>query len=388
MKYSRPCLTVAALAAILLSLNAPAEPLSGFEVLADGQVALDGQVFPSMGAYFTSGAFRDQGRRCGTVMPEPGSAAYRNAAQSDCALRYTDPDDIYGPLYGTYRIPVVVHVIHREDGAGYVSPERVQSQIDILNEDYLALPGSMGALGVDARIEFHLALTDPDGQPASGITYTANDAWYADQYGYQQALAWDVYRYLNIYVNTAGGYLGYAYFPQDAGILGAQIDGVVINHEAFGRGEGTWEPYHLGRTTTHEVGHYLGLWHPFTDGCEAPADAPACYETGDTICDTLPTLERYGCPEGIEACGAVGPIHNYMSYTDDACMSEFTPEQVRRMRCTLASWRVALPEFDRPAPTVPVGNGTQWILPLVLAALGIIAVVPIRRRLIAVARRP
>ncbi|MDP6928835.1 MAG: M43 family zinc metalloprotease, partial [Planctomycetota bacterium] len=116
-------------------------------------------------------------------------------------------------------------------------------------------------------------------------------------------------------------------------------DRVVILWNTFGRNAPN-APYNKGRTTTHEVGHYLGLLHPFDNKC---GSASACYTTGDLICDTNPDQKpHYGCDTQARSCNTPDPIHNYMEYSDDTCMWWFTSEQVRRMRCTIEHWRPKL----------------------------------------------
>jgi cysteine-rich repeat protein len=155
-------------------------------------------------------------------------------------------------------------------------------------------------------------------------------------------LAWDPRRYLNIYTNTASGYLGYVpALPQD-GAVGASWDGVVVLWSVVGRNAVGGAPYHQGRTLTHEVGHYLGLHHTFESGC-TQASAPGCYTTGDLLCDTPSEGEpAYGCPMGRQTCGSTDPVDNYMDYGDDLCMTGFTVEQVARMRCTMSRYRTQL----------------------------------------------
>jgi hypothetical protein len=122
---------------------------------------------------------------------------------------------------------------------------------------------------------------------------------------------------------------------------------VVIYWSTFGRNAPYGPPYDLGRTTTHEVGHYLGLWHPFDNGC-GTATAPGCYTSGDRICDTnRESTPNFDCPDRFTCAGdtAPDPIENYMDYTDDVCMTEFTPEQARRMRCSLEFYRPNLYEI-------------------------------------------
>ncbi|MCK8500157.1 zinc metalloprotease [Myxococcus fulvus] len=294
-------------------------------------------------ALFSSDVFSPHADRC--VAPEP-TAALRVASftPSDCSLAQTVPGPLWQPTT-VRRIPVVVHLISDAACAnGNISDALVHSQITVLNEDFRALTGTPGAAGMDSKLEFFLATEDPAGNPTTGIQRYCNTTWYQDQGSYWNTIAWDPTRYLNLYTNSAGGSRGYVPFlPADpAGAVGQPQDRVVINWRAFGR-VGPVVPYHNGRTVTHEVGHYLGLFHTYYEGCGI-ATAPACYTTGDRICDTAPNVTSHkGCPVGLTSCGgAPVPVQNYMELTDDACMTGFTAEQVQRMRCTLASYRSTL----------------------------------------------
>jgi hypothetical protein len=236
----------------------------------------------------------------------------------------------------------VVHIIMSTGGQGAISDAMVQSQIDVLNEDFQALAGTLGENGNDARIEFFLATEDPNGNPTTGITRTTNNTWYNDGGNYYDSLNWDPHNYLNIYTNTASGALGYVPGLPHSGLVGANHDRVVVLWSAFGRNAPIGPPFHLGRTATHEVGHYFGLYHTFDGGC---GSVSACYSTGDRICDTNREAGPvFGCPVSSSSCGAMDPFHNYMDYSDDDCYEEFTPEQNNRMRCTLENWRVDLHE--------------------------------------------
>jgi hypothetical protein len=162
---------------------------------------------------------------------------------------------------------------------------------------------------------------------------------------YWETLAWDPHRYVNLYTNTANGARGYVPFlPADNGgaNVGSSADRVVINHLAFGTG-GPVPTHADGRTSTHELGHYLGLYHPYLNGCGV-ATPPGCYTTGDLLCDTPPDATSHsGCAAGATSCGGFPvPITNYMELTDDLCMTGFTLEQAQRMRCTLPSFRPLL----------------------------------------------
>lgn len=268
----------------------------------------------------------------------------------DCTLTSTTIRPEYDPG-PRYEIPVVVHVITADDGVeGDLSNDLIRSQIAVLNEDFQAFPASPGGEGVDAGLSFALATVDPAGRPTDGITRTASSAWFADPKSevFKQFLAWDPNRYLNIYTNDTE-YLGYAYLPQDS--AGEWWDGVVVHYQSFGRDSPAF-PWDQGRTATHEVGHYLGLFHPF-DGdppepsCPSPRP-PGCYGDGDLVCDTPPDEAPHsGCPRGAVSCGFPAPIHNYMEYTVDRCLETFTAEQINRQRCSLSTYR---PDLFRPGP--------------------------------------
>lgn len=287
-------------------------------------------------------------QRCGTPDAETRFYLYGYddmRAPTDCTSTSTNPDPMYdpGPLY---IINVVVHILMNDDGSqGAISDPMVQSQIDILNEDFQALPGSNGANGTDIQIRFQLATEDPDGNPTTGITRHQNTTWYNDGGAYYNDLAWDPNIYMNIYTNQAGGNLGYVPFlPMNAGgaLVGGLSDRVVILWTSFGRNGPIGPPYNQGRTVTHEVGHYLGLEHTFSGGC-ASATPPGCYTSGDYLCDTnSESGPNFGCPTNPTSCGSPDPITNYMDYTDDLCMEMFTVEQSRRMRCALTSYRTNL----------------------------------------------
>lgn len=306
-----------------------------------------------------SGFAQQAGRQCGTF-PSNILAPLKSLPQADCTFSFTDPKAQYDPSVVKYRIPVVVHIIQHTNGDGVISDALVNSQIDVLNEDFLALTGTPGAPGTDIQVEFYLATEDPGGSPTTGITRTTNDTWFTDSGAYWNTLAWDTNEYMNVYTNTAGGALGYVPdFPQ-SGLAGLNSDRVVIAWDAFGRNAPGGAPYDQGRTLTHEVGHYFGLPHVFTLSCTTDS-APGCYSTGDLICDTASqTTASFGCPGGQDSCGGGGVdnINNYMDYSDDTCMNMFTAEQARRMRCSLENWRPDL--FELATPPSPPIVGTSF----------------------------
>ncbi|MEM9558111.1 MAG: zinc metalloprotease [Acidobacteriota bacterium] len=284
--------------------------------------------------------------------PTPASPWAQRGGAADCSASANNPAPEYEPANGLYTVRVAVHVIMDSQCVdGDIPDAMVQTQIDILNEDFLALPGSNGAPGADSQIRFELATEDPDGLPTSGITRHCDDTWFADDGDYWQSIAWDPSRYLNLYSNSAGGARGYVPFlpASSNSMIGDPSDRVVVNWQAFGT-DGPVPAHQLGRTATHEIGHYLGLWHVFFGGCGI-ATPPDCYTTGDLLCDTAPDDAASDlCPIGATSCGGVPvPIENYMEYTDDDCMTGFSAEQGLRMRCTLMHYRPGVFTASSPA---------------------------------------
>ena len=314
-----------------------APPAHDFRVLADDHIEIDGEVYLSWDEVAQSGYFYQINTRCGTAPVPAGDFEVRGNG-ADCSFSNTNPAAQYAPEVVKYRIPVVVHVIQTTSGTGAMNDARVRSQIDILNEDFLALPGTNGAPGTDVQIEFYLATEDPNGNPTTGITRSTNNTWFNDGGSYWNTLAWDTNRYLNIYSNSASGNLGYVPGLPQGGIVGSDSDRVVVLYSTFGR-NAPLSPFNLGRTATHEVGHYLGLNHTFSGGCAGGN----CNRSGDLICDTNPeSSPTFGCPGNRTSCGLQAPFRNYMDYADDVCMNQFTFEQARRMRCTLENYRANL----------------------------------------------
>ncbi len=287
----------------------------------------------------TSAAFRDQGLRCATPLPP---ALLIAAEPSDCDLGQTVVDPAYADGV-VYEIPVVFHIIEPIGGGVALGDAVIHSQIEILNEDFGALSGTPGGSGNDSGLVFFLADVDPLGNETSGIQRYQSDVYFDDPgperpNPMKRALAWDPKRYLNIYVNGGAGTLGYATLPQlDAGSL---QDGVVLRATSVGR-NAPGAPYNQGRTATHEVGHYLGLFHTFRQGCGDP-EAP--FTSGDLIADTTAEAgPHFGCEPAPSQCvDGLAPIHNYMNYSDDVCMESFTVQQINRMRCVIRHYRPQL----------------------------------------------
>ncbi len=250
-------------------------------------------------------------------------------------------------------IPVVVHVVWNSSIEN-ISDAQIRSQIDVLNEDFRKLnsnhsstPAAFQAIAADTEIEFCLAAFDPAGNPTSGITRkqtSINEIGETEDYydPVKGTPPWDNKKYMNIWVCGLSYYLyGYAYPPGSA--FPNEADGVVIAPHYFGRigTAANSAPAHLGRTTTHEVGHYLNLSHVWGDG------NGGCNQD-DFVNDTpLQDVETYGCQTFplLDNCSSSGNginFNNYLDYTDDACMTMFTTGQKMRMLATLNGPRASL----------------------------------------------
>ena len=214
-------------------------------------------------------------------------------------------------------VPVYWHII-TDGSTGAHSDGDVRAQIRVLNTTF-----SGGEGGADVGLRFELA----------GVTRTNNAEWFdletfAAEAAMKQALKQGGPDALNVYSTSGGGALGWAYYPSIVGTEFEYLDGVVLHWESLKGVSDTFEgAYDLGKTLTHEAGHWINLAHTFEGGCGSKGDFVA-----DTPAMKIPTG---GCPEGKDTCiGSPGldPIHNYMDYSFDACYSEFTPGQVQRAR--------------------------------------------------------
>jgi len=218
---------------------------------------------------------------------------------------------------GQIEIPVYVYVIY-SNSTQNISDAQVNSQIDVLNADFndTNYGGAFYAdRGADVGITFLDAVIDRRANPTTSWgTNNAVKSAYPAQPGY-----------LTMWVaNIGGGILGYAQFPGG----NASTDGVVVSPQYFGDTGTATAPFDGGRTTTHEVGHWLNLRHIWGDG--------RCRQD-DFVSDT-PSSDRpnYGCPGSVTHCKSVDMVENYMDYTDDVCMELFTEGQKARMRAVLA----------------------------------------------------
>jgi len=320
-------------------------------------------VFAAAAIFNIAGIQAQNLNRCGSdamfaqkVQSNPALLAQRRREDSLWVEFNNQPNGLRGG--GVRTIPVVVHII-QSNAQIRISDERVQSQIDVMTEDFRKLNADTTQIPVDflgdagdTQIEFCLATTDPNGCPTNGINRIISPANAnhdsQDEAQLKALIQWPPQKYLNIWVpESMPGLLGYATFPTQLTFL-PQLDGVVINGQYFGRGFGTPpSSYALGRTGTHEVGHWLGLFHTFQDGCSGTS-AANCSSQGDRICDTPPTaVENYGCPAPKNSCTETpvdrpDQLVNYMDYGDDPCLVMFSNGQGDRMNFILDNLRSQL----------------------------------------------
>ncbi|MFN9597052.1 MAG: fibronectin type III domain-containing protein [Bacteroidota bacterium] len=268
-------------------------------------------------------------------------------------------------------IPVVFHVLYNTSTLN-IPDARILAQLDVLNKDFARLnadasntPSIFQSVAANTNIQFCLAQRDPNGNPTNGIlrvpttvsSFSSNNAMKFTSQGGSNA--WNTSQYLNIWVcNLGGGLLGYAQFPGGS----ASTDGVVVLTGSVGgpSSPGTSTPYHLGRTATHEVGHWLALrhiWGDATCGTDSVPDTPV-HNTSNGGCPTYP---HYSTCSG----NPIEMTMNYMDYTNDECMNMFTAGQSSRMNAAITAFRPGLltslgcvpPNISCGTPTGVIASG-------------------------------
>ncbi|MBO4207634.1 zinc metalloprotease [Micromonospora echinofusca] len=245
------------------------------------------------------------------------------AALRERALR-NGPEAAGPATMATVTIPVIVHVIQRDStrAGGNIPDSMITSQINVLNQAYSGATG-----GAPTAFAFQL----------QSINRVTNPAWYPIVYGstaersMKTSLRQGGKNVLNMYLGElSDDLLGWATFPKRK--LDS-MDGVVVLGESLPGGTAT--NYNQGDTGTHEVGHWLNLYHTFQGGCSGSGDS-----VSDTPAESSPA---YQCPTGRDTCSTAGvdPIHNFMDYTYDSCMYEFTAGQAARMITAWNAYRAA-----------------------------------------------
>lgn len=247
----------------------------------------------------------------GSAKQDPNELTEDQAAARErdfaAALRLRNKLDGSAQAAAAVSIPTVFHVISENGTLGNIPESWIDAQIAVLNAAYAPSGFSFSKL------------------PTERVT---NAAWYPIVYNsnvekqMKAALRDGDMGTLNIYTGQlSDDLLGWATFPKSKL---STYDGVVILDQSLPGGNAT--PYHLGDTATHEVGHWLNLYHTFQGGCNGQGD-----QVSDTPAEASPA---FGCPTGRDTCAnkaGLDPIHNFMDYTDDACMDHFTAGQNARM---------------------------------------------------------
>jgi hypothetical protein len=219
-------------------------------------------------------------------------------------------------------IPVVFHVVYASNGTGNVSNSQITAMIAEMNEDFAG-----GESAQAANTEFQFTL--------QAVRRWQNTSWFndPDSVAGERAMKTATHegnqRTLNIW-STNTSYLGYATFPSWYA-ADPKLDGVVMQYGSLPGGSIT--NYNLGKTATHETGHWLGLYHTFQGGCSSSND-----QVSDTPAERT---ETSGCPSSKDTCPSAGvdPVHNYMDYSYDSCYNQFTPGQKARMKSQYAAYR-------------------------------------------------
>lgn len=275
----------------------------------------------------TGGPIDDGLRRCSTPAPTT------DEIRAD-EIRMTIAAGANGGALadGSVTVPVVWHVITSTGGAGTLSQQSIQAQIDVLNAAY---GGSTSSSSTNTPFRFQLV----------SVSTTANNAWFTlgidtpAEAQMKSTLREGGPETLNIYsVQASGGLLGWATFPSWYA-NDPLDDGVVLVYSTLPGGSNA--PFNLGDTGVHEVGHWLGLYHTFQGGCTGSGDS-----VSDTPAEASPA---YGCPVGRDTCSAPGadPVRNFMDYTDDSCMDRLSPGQRGRVALQWTTYRgVGLPPDD------------------------------------------
>lgn len=308
--------------------------------------------------------------RCGTmenleneIEKDPGLLNRRKQIEQDIE------DYINNPLReldgDTVIIPIVFHVIHDGDPIGSnenIDDVYIEAQLDQLNDDFRRMNSDADGTwsqAADTWIEFCLAQTDPDGNSTTGIIRhnISGGPWSSSTFNssVKPSTIWDRDNYCNFWIaDLSGGLLGYAQFPGG----NANTDGVVCLYSSVGSID-TPNPdggvYDLGRTGTHEIGHWLDLFHIWGDDGTSCSGSDSCADTPNQAGSTS------GCPSGVQtdACATTSPgymYQNYMDYSYDECMNIFTVNQRDRMQACLNGERSSLLTASCGDPIPPTAN--------------------------------
>lgn len=282
-----------------------------------------------------------------------------------------------------YTIPIVFHIIHQGEAVGQgsnLSTAQIYSQFNALNQDFrrqnvdtARTPVKFKKVATDTQIEFVLAQIDQYDIPMQEIgihRYNGGrSSWNRSDFErfIKPLTFWNPEQYLNVWITPLSGILGYSQFPSNSRVregsdwarlnTARETDGVVVDARSFGsnRSRRAFDlriKYNLGRTLTHEIGHFLGLIHISGDGgCEK-----------DDFCEDTPLQNgnTYDCREGQVTCGNENMVQNFMDYSDDSCMNLFTIEQALRMRTALENGTRRKELLRSRVAQIPTNGAYAW----------------------------
>lgn len=327
--------------------------------------------------------------KCGfaAVLNKAANKGFRNEKFEEQLSRLIQQRTAQRTAATVYTVPVVFHIVHRGEAVGTypnLSAAQVAAQLDQLNKDFANLSQSAYGVAADAGLRFCAAVVDQAGRPLSepGIhrINAAANGWlntgtmttqeevmdYFDNV-IKPATVWDAYSYVNVWTAdiSVSALLGYASFPELStldGLRAGETDataGAVIEAASVGSKllPSTGSPYNLGRTLTHELGHFFGLRHIWGDA--------AC---GNDYCADTPPQSRSttGCPSSPAANGCTPAVpkmfENYMDYTNDACLNTFTADQVARMQTVMTNSPRRKELAGSKACEARPGNSVQFTL--------------------------
>lgn len=269
---------------------------------------------------------------------------------------YNEQENVYANKREELFIPIVFHVVYHNNEEN-ISDDIIYSQLQTINDDYNSnnlditnVPAVFQKDVGNVGIEFCLASEDPFGNPSTGIirVNTPIDS-IGGQISFENGLkklkftqlggsdAWDTEKYLNVWIsNRSDGIIGTATFPNDPDTTPGE-DGIELDYRVVGNKPQFQSRFNIGRTLTHEIGHYLNLDHPW-------GKTVSCFNEGDMVEDTPVQGEAYfGCSTSMQSsCGSRDMVHNFMGFMDDACLWYFTKGQANKMVNSIFKYRYGL----------------------------------------------
>ena len=276
------------------------------------------------------------GEWCGTDSPTPAQVLEHQERVDAWVQQRAEGPHPTSPSQVT--IPVAMHVVSDDAGSWDVSDDALSTYVDMLNAAFASTNFNFVLSSIDRTYNTAWSTHPP---PASGPTPSPEET------AMKSALAICPSQTLNFYItDMQSSVVGYAYFPH-MWPEGSALHGAVVDY---------WYMQNFSDVGIHEVGHYVGLYHTFQNGCDLVNDAVL-----DTPAEASPA---FGCPIGRDSCASLAgldPIHNFMDYTSDACQTHFTPGQATRMDEQMAVYRPTIYNSPAQPPGVPDYSGAGYI---------------------------